>query len=170
MSTAPSASTAATFRFQTSWPSFDSKARSTSASRSRWSTGKGERFVQCARGVLRSVAELILGVKRGELDRPAVARRVDGVVDGVDEVEVVLEGAGVADGDGDRGVLRRRDRVELARRDSEGVLRARFDDAQITVLERRARPRAQVQADDDVADPFLRRLYGARGITVAAHA
>ena len=63
-----------------------------------------------------SVAELVLGVERGELNRPAVARRVDGVVDGVDEVEVVLEGAGVADGDRDRGVLRRRDRVELAAR------------------------------------------------------
>ena len=47
---------AATFRFQTSWPSFDSNALSTSASRSRWSTGKGERFVQSAlrpRGVAR---------------------------------------------------------------------------------------------------------------------
>ena len=40
----------------------------------------------------------------------------------------------------------------------------------VTVLERRARPRAEVQAHHDVADPFLRRLYGARGITVAAHA
>ncbi len=132
--------------------------------------GEGRAVRPVARGVRRGVAELVLGVERGELDRPAVARGVDGVVDGVDEVEVVLEGAGVADGDGDRGVLCRRDRVELAARTFQGVRGGGFDDAEITVLERRARPRAEVQAHHDVADPFLRRLYGARGITVAAHA